>query len=65
LTTKDFKYELPKQEQVHDYDDEEDDYDDDNFVVKMARANGMESFGKVARPHLVPYVYNIRFLDTK
>jgi len=60
-TSKEFKYEPPKQERV---DDDEDDYDD-NFVEDEARAYGRENVGPVASPYLMLYVYKWRFLDTQ
>jgi len=59
---KGFTYEHPKGERVEDDDD---DYDEDNFVEDEAREYGTENFGPVASPYVMPYVYKRRFLDTQ
>ena len=53
-------YETPKREPVRDVDD----YDDE-FLTEDANKFGRENVGPVARPHMMPYVYKRRFLDTQ
>jgi len=51
---KEFKYELPKQE---DDENDDDDYNEDvNFVEGQARSYRRENIGPLASPYLMPYV---------
>jgi len=64
IAIKEFKYELPKQEEFNCVDDFE--YDDEvNFVGDETRAYGRENVGPLASSYLLPYVYKRRFLDTQ
>jgi len=46
-------------------DDDDDDDDDNVFVEEDAQAFGRENVGPIARPYIVPYLYNRRYLDTQ
>jgi len=53
-------YETPKREPVRDVDD----YDDE-FLEEDSMKSGRENVGFVSSPHLMPYIYKRRFLDTQ
>jgi len=53
-------YETRKRQPVRNVDD---DYDE--FHEEDAKKFGRQSIGSVASPHLMPYVYKRRFLDTQ
>ena len=54
-------YETPKREPVRDVDD----VYEDEFLTEVAKKFGREYLGSVASPHMMPYVYKRRFLDTQ
>jgi len=55
----------PKSSFAEKSDDDDDDDDDNVFVEEDAQAFGRENVGPIARPYIVPYLYNRRYLDTQ
>jgi len=51
---KEYKYESPKQEKGADYDDEDDYYENDNFMEDDSRPYGRANVGPVACPSYLP-----------
>ena len=55
-------HETPKREPVLNVDDH---VYDDEFLEEDGKKFGRENVGSVGSPHLMPYVYKRRFLDTQ
>jgi len=59
LPLKEFLYETPKHKPVRNVDGNND------FLEEGAKKYGIEKFGSLSSPNLIPYIYNVRLLNTQ